>query len=70
MTKVRAGDDGATCLNCRYMDAPPGLKELLECRRHAPVLVSRMCPDGVVRQTPEWPLIEEGEWCGDWEAMP
>lgn len=55
------------CIGCKFY-APRGgldLAEVGECIRYAPMPVPGQ-PQPVV----EWPLVQPGDWCGDWLRAP
>jgi len=55
------------CENCRFM--MPHDKTLTgeECRRRAPIFVTKTNGYGEVYSTKGWPKVSLGDWCGEWE---
>jgi hypothetical protein len=48
-----------SCINCRFSRIH---MDTLECHRHAPRPHLELVDYGL-----NWPLIDETDWCGEWE---
>lgn len=63
-----------SCGTCRFAD-PTVLPEVDHSGPAAVLLCRRMPPTPVAEDdgegggvAPAWPIVHEGEWCGEWEA--
>lgn len=65
------GDADKTCENCRYFS--PESNGGGECRRHAPapsaVRHQSRRDDDTVSIEGWWPIVSEGDWCGEFEPI-
>ncbi len=46
-----------SCATCRFSSGTNGI---VNCKRHAPF-------KGRESSMAAWPLVQSGDWCGDWE---
>ena len=60
-TEVAKYNAERVCRNCRWHDL------YSKCRKHAPILVPNPMDSNPSYHTPQFPPMEDSEWCGDWE---